>query len=294
MGRWLAIAWVVAFGAACGADDGGSTGPVEADGVRIASFDFAESELLGELYAQVVEAEGVPVVRLGAVGPREVVAPALEGGVVDLVPEYLGTAAGHFGAATLDGPGLDDAIGPRGLVALTPSSAQDVNVFVVSVALADQLGLTQLSDLADTASSARFGGPVECPERDLCLLGLAETYGLTFAEFVPQRSLAVTAEALRRGEIDVGLMFSTSAELDPGEFVALLDDRGLQPPENVVPVVRAAAVERWGDALPDALDDLSRSLTTEELREMNRRVADGESVATVAGSWLAAVGLVDP
>ena len=262
--------------------------------MRVASFDFAESELLGELYAQVVEAQDLPVVRLGAVGPREVVAPALEGGVIDLVPEYLGTAAGHFGAADLDGPGLAEAIEPRGLVALTPSSAEDVNVFVVTAALADQRMLTQLSDLAAVASTARFGGPVECPERDLCLLGLAETYGLTFAEFVPQQSLAVTAEALRQGEIDIGLMFSTSAELDPREFVALLDDRGLQPPENIVPLVRADAVERWGDALPDSLDDLSRLLTTEELREMNRRVADGEPVAVVAASWLAATGLVDP
>jgi osmoprotectant transport system substrate-binding protein len=90
----------------------------------------------------------------------------------------------------------------------------------------------------------------------------------------------------------VGLMFSTSAELDPNEFVALLDDRELQPPENVIPLVRAEAVERWGATLPDSLDGLSRSLSTEELREMNRRVADGKPVAVVATSWLGEVGLL--
>ena len=288
----MAVAGFVMVAAACGGSDPASTGPVDSDRVRIASFDFAESQLLAELYAQVLEGADIPVVRLGAVGPREVVAPALEGNVVDLVPEYLGTASGHFDAATTDLAGLAAALEPRGLVALTPASAEDVNVFVVTRTVADQQVLTQLSDLARVAPTARFGGPVECPERPLCLPGLADTYGLTFAEFIPQQSLELTAEALRRGEIDVGLMFSTSAVLEPNEFVALLDDRELQPPENVVPLVRAEAVERWGATLSDSLDGLSRSLTTEELREMNRRVDEGEPVAVVAASWLADVGLL--
>jgi len=288
----MAIAGFVMVAAACGGSDHDSTGPVDSDGVRIASFDFAESQLLAELYAQVLEGADTPVVRLGAVGPREVVAPALEGNVVDLVPEYLGTASGYFDAVTTDLAGLTAALEPRGLVALAPAAAEDVNVFVVTRAVADQQLLTKLSDLARMAPTARFGGPVECPERPLCLLGLADTYGLTFAEFIPQQSLALTAEALRRDEIDIGLMFSTSAALDPNEFVALLDDRELQPPENVVPLVRAEAIERWGATLSDSLDGMSRSLTTEELREMNRRVADGEPVPVVAASWLADAGLL--
>ena len=292
MRRWMAVVGFVMIAAACGSSNAGSNGPLDSDGVRIASFDFAESQLLAELYAQVLEGGDIPVVRLGAVGPREVVAPALEGNVVDLVPEYLGTASAHFGAVTTDLAGLAAALEPRGLVALTPASAEDVNVFVVTRTFADQQMLTQLSDLVRVAPTARFGGPVECPERPLCLPGLADTYGLTFADFIPQQSLELTAEALRRGEIDVGLMFSTSANLEPNEFVALLDDRELQPPENVVPLVGAEAVERWGATLPNSLDGLSRSLTTEELRKMNRRVADGEPVAEVAASWLTEVGLL--
>lgn len=288
----MAIAGFVMVAAACGGSDAESNGPVDSDGVRIASFDFAESQLLAELYAQVLEGADTPVVRLGAVGPREVVAPALEGNVVDLVPEYLGTASGYFDAVTTDLAGLTAALEPRGLVALAPAAAEDVNVFVVTRTVADQQLLTKLSDLARMAPTARFGGPVECPERPLCLLGLADTYGLTFAEFIPQQSLELTAEALRRDEIDIGLMFSTSAALDPNEFVALLDDRELQPPENVVPLVRADAIERWGATLSDSLDGLSRSLTTEELREMNRRVDDGEPVPVVVASWLLDVGLL--
>lgn len=278
---------------ACG-DGDELTAPALEDGIRIAGFDFAESELLTELYALVVEEAGVPVVRLGPVGPREVLAPALETGAVDVVPEYVGTASGYFGAEPPSVSALRDAVAPRGLTTLAPASAENVNVVVMTDEAAEAGGYSRLSDLVEMAPTAVFGGPVECPERPLCLPGLEATYGLTFAAFVPQRSLAVTAEALRRGEIDVGLMFSTAAELSSDEFVALRDDRFLQPPENVLPMVRSAALDRWGPAVGDALDGLSLRLGTAELRMLNRLVADGEPKRAVAADWLVAVGLVEP
>ena len=277
---------------ACGGS-GESSAPTLDDGIRIASFDFAESELLAELYAALLEDAGVSVVRLGSIGPREVLAPALESGVVDIVPEYVGTASGYFGAAPASIDALRDAVAPRGLTVLSPASAENVNVVVVTRETAEDGVYLLVSDLADVASESVFGGPVECPERPLCLLGLREAYGLEFAEFVPQRSLADTGEALRRGEIDVGLMFSTAAELSSDEFVSLRDDRMLQPPENVVPIVRSAALDQWGSAVPDALEKLSLRLTTAQLRLLNRAVADGRPAAAVAADWLTAVGLVE-
>lgn len=291
--RWLGVvllAAVIAVG--CGSDTEEAGSPSDPGGLRIASFDFAESTLVAELYAQLLEANDITVVRLGAVGPREVVAPALEQDRIDLVPEYLGTAAAHFGAPRPDLEALRTVLAPRGLEPLTPSTAEDVNVFVVTETFAASHDLEQLSDLAPLDGQLRFGGTVECPDRPLCLLGLESVYGLTFAAFVPQRSLAVTAEALRREEIDVGLMFSTAAELTSGAFVALRDDRGLQPPENLVPVMRKAVRERWGSRVEEALARLVIPLTTTALQGMNRRVQEGESVEAVASAWLHNAGLV--
>ncbi len=279
--------------AACGANDTETSDARETAGVRIASFDFAESRLIGELYAQTLEGQDFDVVRLGAVGPREVVAPALEQGHIDLVPEYLGTAAEYFGAPTDSVADLATALEAKGLEPLQPSPAQDVNVFVVTEETAGVHGLERISDLAEVASSFAFGGPVECPDRPLCLAGLQATYGLSFAEFVPNRTLAITAEALIREEIDVGVMFSTAAELSSGPFRVLADDLGLQPAENIVPVVRQATVDRWGPRMTRTLDELSNLLTTDELQAMNRRVQDDEPVAEVAASWLLSMGLVD-
>ncbi len=281
---------------ACSGNTGDSSGPVPADGMRIASFDFPESELLAELYAQALEEGGVPVVRLGPVGPREIVAPALELDRVDLVPEYLGTALRFFGASTTPSDStaseadLGDLLAGRGLIALDAASAQDANAIITTRGIASELGLVSISDLSAHAATLRFGGPVECPDRPLCLQGLRDLYGLQFASFVSQGSLAVTAEALRRDEIDVGLMFTTATELADPELVALLDDLGLQPAENVIPLLSQSALDRWGSPATEALNAVS-ALTTDELREMNRLVGDGAPVAEVVSAWLMSHGL---
>lgn len=273
----------------------GADAPAE-NGVRIASFDFVESELLAELYAQVLEAADVPVIRLGVVGPREIVAPALELDRIDLVPEYLGTALRFFGdtpdpevvdSTQSSRRALQRLLTPRGLVLLDAAAAQNSNAIVVTSEFARKGNIVTISDLTERSADLRFGGPVECPDRPLCLLGLIDVYGLEFAEFVPQRSVALTVEALRREEIDVGLAFTTSPEIDDESFTVLEDDRHLQPSENVIPVIRRSALDRWGPEVSNTLNALSAELTTQELRTMNRSVDDETSPADVAAAWLA-------
>lgn len=278
--------------AGCGGGTEQTVAPEAADGMRVASFDFAESVLLAEMYAQVIESTGVPVVRLGAIGPREIIAPGLELGHIDLVPEYLGTALQYAGAPEPDPDtdsalaNLDERLSQRGLTALDAAEAQDKNVFAVTSELAEQYGLEGVSHLAPLASQMRFGGTPECPDRPLCLAGLESVYGLHFAEFVSQRSLRFTAEALRRQEIDVGLMFSTASEVVAFDLVVLIDDRMMQPAENIVPVVRTDALERWGPEVAAALNAFSAQLTTRELRFLNVLVDNEGSVEDVAREWL--------
>lgn len=294
----LSLSLILLVLAGCGdaSDVGTPTEPPS--GIRVAAFDFAESELLAELYLMAIESAGLPVARLGVVGPREVVSPALELDRIDLVPEYLGAALRFAGSESTDPDPtsardeLNELLTERGLVALEPSAAEDTNVVVITVETAEREQITTISDLTRLAEDLRFGGPAECGVRPQCLPGLETVYGLRFAEFVPQPSLVLTAEALRRGEIEVGLMFSTAAELDPTELLALVDDRGLQPAENIVPLIRRDTLDRWGPDVATVLDAVSRRLTTEELRALNVRVAERESVGDVARSWLAAQGLL--
>src|SRR3990170_8855426 len=75
---------------ACG-DDGSGDGTKEGPTITVGSFDFGESVILGEIYAQALEAEGYPVSRAFNLGTREVVNPALRNGEIDLIAEYTGS-----------------------------------------------------------------------------------------------------------------------------------------------------------------------------------------------------------
>ena len=283
---------------ACGGGDGATTRP---DGVTVAAFGFSESRILAELYAQAIEAKGIPVRRVLDLASREVVEPALEQGVVDFVPEYSGTALEFLnrGArqATSDPEAtyrlLREAFAERGITALAPAPAQDQNAVAVTRATAERLRLTRVSDLRPVAPTLVFGAPPECPERQFCLAGLTSVYGLSFKEF---RALdaggPLTIGALEGDEIDVGLLFTTSPAVAMSNLVLLQDDLGLQPAENVVPVIRTSVLERHGDPLREAVDDVSRVLTTEELVGLNRRVeVDGATPAEAARVWLGHRGL---
>jgi osmoprotectant transport system substrate-binding protein len=266
--------------------------------IRLASFDFPESELLGQVYGQALSQHGFPVEQVVQLGSREVVAPALEQGKVDMVPEYLGSALNFLNdrdrVATAD-PGqtharLEQAFAPRGVSVLAFAPALDRNGFVVSGDLARSHHLERISDLAPLARQLVIGGPPECPQRPLCLKGLQEVYRLSFSRFESMPSRAVTAAALQTGEIGVGMIDTTDPSLlRPGaDLVQLADDRRLQPADNVVPVLRRELLDLYGPPLVSLVNAVSAQLTTVELTELNLQVADGRPAADAAAAWLRA------
>ena len=272
------------------ADDAGRS-------IRVASFDFEESRVLGELYASALESAGLPVTRRLGLGPREVVAPAIEQGHVDLVPEYAGSALRFLTGAASPTPetvrgDLEDALEERGLQALEFADGQDQNGVVVAAGTAERLGLRRVSDLSPVAADLTFGGPPECSERPLCLLGLQDRYGLQFRAFVPFDSRSATAESLLAGSVDVGMLETVDAYLADGRLVLLADDRALQPPENVVPVVRDDVLDEYGSTLVNTVDAVTATLTTDALVELDRQaVLDQRPLKAVARDWLEEHGL---
>ncbi len=156
--------------------------------IRIGSTNFYEQEILAELYAQSLESAGATVTRQFQLGTREVVAPALESGEIDLTPEYIGSYSNFLGAESVPSDAdeaaaqLSDLLADRGVTVLDPAPAEDRNGIVVTQETADQYGLVNTSDLAGVPDVLTFGGPPECPERDFCLIGLTDVYGLTFQE----------------------------------------------------------------------------------------------------------------
>lgn len=283
---------------ACGpADEATSAAPsaLTDDAITVGSFDFAESRLLGEIYAQALEAAGYQVQRALNLGPRELVAPALVAGLIEFVPEYAGSALGfvRLGAAT---PSQDPA-NTRALLAealvddpvtvLEPAPAENANAFVVTRQTAERAGLRTISDLRPLAEALTFGGPPECSTRSLCLLGLEDVYGVVFGTVVAlDAGGPMTRQALLDGGVDVGLLFTSDSALGDGDLVELVDNLGLQPAENITPLVRTEVVERWGEDLVMVVDGISSRLTEDELRQLNGLLDDDIDIAAVAAGWL--------
>jgi osmoprotectant transport system substrate-binding protein len=269
--------------------------------VVVASFNFPESELLAEIYAQALMGAGIPVDRQLNLGPRELVLPAFQEGLVDLVPEYLGSAltglqanaAVRAGDAPAEWSELARAVQPWGGQVLGPAPAGDQNALVVTRATAEKYRLRAVSDLSRVAGHLILTGPAECPQRDYCLQGLRRVYGLRFRDFVPFDVELERVTALNEQVADVALMFTTDAYLATGDLVSLADDRNLQPAENVTPLVSGAAIARYGARLTQTLDAVSARLTTDNLIFLNWRVQlDNKDPATEARGWLERHGLL--
>jgi osmoprotectant transport system substrate-binding protein len=270
------------------------------DAITVASFDFPESVLLAEIYAQALVAGGFRVKRALNLGPRELVDPALERGLVEFVPEYLGTAlnflSGGERVAVADTEvtrqKLVQAFRAAGVVVLASAPAQDTNALVVTGDTAARYGLSAISDLGPVAKDLVLGGPPECPSRPLCLPGLKATYGLTFNRFDPlDVGGPLTSAALAARQVDVAVLFTTSGDIQTNGFVVLRDDGHLQPAENVTPVVLREAITRFGPRLTSLVDAVSTKLTTTALAGLNSRVSLGSTPAAVAGEWLRTAGL---
>lgn len=295
----IVLAAVCALGG-CGTSEPGRASALGDDAVTVASFDFPESVLLGEIYGQALRARNIDVRYRLDLGPRELVEPALHAGLIELLPEYAGTAV-EFLSLGREEPSddlattraaLSRALAGGPVQALASAPAQNANAVVVTRALAHRQGLQAISDLAADAPLLTFGGPPGCRERHFCLEGLIRLYGLHFARFLPlDVGGPLTRQALVGGHVDVGLLFTTDPRLEQEGLVILADDRGLQPAENVTPVVRHEVVERWGTRLTDAVDAVSARLTTDGLQRLNGQVADGEPPAKVAKVWLRSEGL---
>ncbi len=261
------------------------------DSCAFASFDFPESELLAEVFAQALEARGIAVQRRLGLGSREIVQPALDEGLVDVVPEYLAsslefTSLGPLTsrAAAAVAEQLRVRMAGRNVSVLPYAAAVDRNAIAMSARTASQLGVTRISELAPIASTLDLIGPPECPERPACLPVLEQKYGITFRSFtaVP---LELIVQQLDAGEADVGVVLTSDPLVHDRGLVLLAPDREQPRAENVVPLVRTQVLQTHRE-LADALDAVTASLTTEELRGLNKRVASGEPIASVAREWL--------
>jgi osmoprotectant transport system substrate-binding protein len=140
------------------------------------------------------------------------------------------------------------------------------------------------------ASQMILGGPAECPTRPFCLKGLQDKYGLKFKDFKPlDAGGPLTKAALDRGDIQIGLLFSSDGSIAAKGYVVLNDDKHLQNADNVVPVAKTSAVKADAQAL---LNQIDGKLTTADLIAMNKSAdIDKLDPDKIAADWLKKSGI---
>lgn len=292
--RWgCALLSVFLLGLAAGCGSANPTTPVS-----MGAFNFSESLILAEVYAQALRSEGIPTTAISQLTGREGTFPALELGEIDFLPEYNGNALDYItgGEATDTDPAvitkeLRAHLEERGLVALESSPAENRDELVVTAETAERYGLRKVSDLKPVAAELTVGGPVEFRERNTGLRGLRNVYGIEFDEFVQTDAGGEqTVNALQDGRIDVARLFSTNPLIEENNWVVLDEDEPFSLPNSITPIVRADVLT---DEMADVINAVSAALTTEDLVEFNRRFTlHDDAPRAIARDFLEAKGLI--
>ncbi|HET8594195.1 MAG TPA: ABC transporter substrate-binding protein [Intrasporangium sp.] len=275
------------------APQAGSTGGSTGGSVTIGSANFPESTLLGEVYAQALEAKGVSVNRHFNIGNRETYLKAITGGEIDLVPEYTGSLLNFYDkSATETNPqAVYDTLKtklPQGLTVLDKSAAEDKNSLAVTKETAQSWNLKAIPDLAAHQAELTIAAPPEFRTRQQGLVGLKSVYNLVPKDFRPLDSQA-TVNALKNGQVKAANIFTTDPSIAANGFVVLEDPKGLFGSDNVVPLVRSGKA----DAVKDALNAVSAKLDTSSLAELVKEVVvDHKDDNVVAKDWLTSAGLL--
>jgi osmoprotectant transport system substrate-binding protein len=299
----VALALLTACGNVGGeqaSDQGG--GPA----ITIGSKDFTEQYILGELYAQALEANGFNVEKKLNLGSEQIADKALQNGQIDMYPEYTGTAL----VATLPYEGDPaDLKTPeetyqkaRELYAqrdpadtmLTPAPFNNSYGIFVREDVAEERDLETLADLAEASPDLTFVSYSQFQNRSDGYPNMQKNYpALDFGEIKIVNQLGLRYQGLQGGEGDVGVGFTTDGQLASDELVVMEDPKGIWPFYYPAPVVRSDVLEQ-NPKMEEVLNSVSESLDVETMRELNGQVdLDQEDPEDVAAEHLEDEGIVD-
>lgn len=284
-------------------EDEATTGSADKGTVSISGQSFPEAALVASMYEQLLSDAGYSTdVKL--VDARDAYMATFPDSI-DVVPEYVGGIVNFLNAAKNgenaepltagDGQELADAgkelLDEQGITLLDLSEATDTNAFFVTKEFSDKEGVTKLSDLE--GMSVKLAAAPDCEGRLDCEGGLSDDYGIKVTEVLPLGYASdQTYQAVIDGETELGETSTTDGTLDSQGLVVLEDDKQIQPAQNLVPAVSNTFLADHPD-VAEVLNPLMAALTTENLTELNGRVAvEREKPEDVALDFLQQEGLL--
>jgi len=295
----IAVGAVLALAGCATTDPTGPAEPSEGSGdtIKIGSFQFPESEILGNIYALALEDAGFDVETTFNIGPRQATIPALEDGSINLIPEYNGNLMFFYDteAEARSTDEVDAALAelvPKGFQVLDSSAAEDKDAYVVTQAKAEEFGLKEIGDLKKL-EPLTLGANPQFGELGYGVPGLASVYGVTKVTFksIEDYGGPDTVKALVDDAVQVADIYTTSPDLVAQKLLVLEDPENLIAAQNVLPLLNS---DIYSDKLAEVLNKISAALTTDDLIELRDRVEGTEKAqaSTAAKEWLIDKGLI--
>ena len=278
--------------AACSNDDPLSTeqdNSGETKTLVVGSQDYYSNEIVAEIYAQALEADGYNVDRQFRIGQREVYVPEIENGKIDLFPEYTGPLLQYWKSDT-EARLADDVYAelekatPEGLRVLDQSPATDQDTYVVTKEFADKWDLHDIADLAKVDQPMVMGANSEGENRPNGPKGLESTYGVKVG-FTPIEDSGgkLTVKALTDGDIQLAIMYTGDPTIQDSKLVPLKDTKGLFLASHLVPV----ASKNVDEKAAETINKISMAMSAEDLVALNARSVNEQlPAATIASDWL--------
>jgi len=307
MAALLALA-TAALVVACGnAGSGGGQGGGEEEGgptITIGSKNFTEQYILGELYAQALEANGFTVEKRLNLGSEQIADRALQGGEIDMYPEYTGTAL----VATLKdkepAPDTPEATYERARelysqrepadTMLTPADFNNSYGILVTRETAEEMGLRTLEDLAEASPELRFASYSEFQNRDDGYPNLKKNYpAFDFKDTIIVNDLNLRYRGLAEDQADVGIGYLTDGQIASQDLAVMEDEKSIWPFYYPAPVVRSDVLEE-NPEMEQILNDVSASLDLETMQQLNSAVdIEQQEPEEVARGHLEEAGLLE-
>ena len=252
------------------------------DRIVVGSKNFTEQLVLGEMFAQIIEARAhLEVERRFYLAGTFICHQAILAGRIDLYPEYTGTA---LTAVLREPPGRDKQEVYRrvkqlyenrfGLTLGPPLGFDDTFAMVIRGEDARKLNLHTLSQAAAYTPKWRAGFGYEFMERPDGYKGLVATYGLRFAEAPRIMDLGLITRALKEHQVDLIAGNNTDGLIPALDLFVLEDDRHYFPPYEGVAIIRQELLKNHPE-VGTALDALAGAISDEDMRRMNYAI-DGE------------------
>ncbi len=270
--------------------------------ITVGSKNFTEEYILGEIYAQGLEAAGYDVKTKLNLGSETIAKKAIQDGEISGYPEYTSTALGTFFQVPANKIPSDAQqaydmakadLAKEGLVAYPPTPFADSNAVGTLTSTADKLGLKTISDLKGKSQNMVLAGSPECRERIDCLVGLEQNYGLQFKQFKPV-DIGLRYTVLDKGDADLSILFTSDAMLaNSNKYTILEDNKGLIPAGNVIFITSKKVANEAGPDFGATIEKVQGNLTLPVIQELNSRVdIDKQEPAKVAHDYLVQSGYI--